>query len=378
MNKVLAYMEKNKHAIVEDLKTVVSLESPSFDKAAVDRLGRRLEQMFAETGAATAFLPQENYGDLLRIEWGEGMEDGQTLVLCHMDTVFGIGDIAKNPLRMDNGRLYGPGSYDMKAGIVLFLWALRCMKDLNLKPRRTIVGLVTSDEEIGSLASRPVIEHEARRSKAALVTEPPMSPSGALKTWRKGMAMYELFVTGKSAHAGSDPGKGVSAVEELAHQILALRKLEDQAAGTTVNIGVISGGTRSNVVAAEAYAQIDVRFRTMEEAQRVDAAIRGLAPVLPGAGLRVEGGINRPPMMRNEKTAALFEKARALAAELGFELTEAGTGGGSDGNFTSHVGCPTLDGLGACGDGMHTFDEYVDLESLPQRAAFMVRLLQEV
>ena len=377
MHKVMAWMEEHKQEIINDLKEIVEIESPSLDKAAVDRLSGYLEGLFKGAGARTEFLRRADRGDILRLEWGEGREEGQTLVLSHMDTVFAIGDIAKNPIRIEGGRLYGPGTSDMKAGYVLFLWALRCMQELGLEPRRKVVGLLTSDEEVGSEASREVIEAEARRSAVALVTEPAMPPTGALKTWRKGTADYHLYVTGKPAHAGADPTKGISAVEELAHQILKLQKLTDMAVGTTVNVGVISGGSRSNVVAAEAHAHIDVRFMTMAEAERIDGIIMGLAPVVPGAKLRIEGGINRPPMVRNEATVALFEQARALAAELGFTVGEAGTGGGSDGNFTSGVGCPTIDGLGAVGDGLHTFEEYVEVESLPQRAALMVRMLQE-
>lgn len=378
MQQILTYMEQHKQAMIDDLKRFVTLESPSLNKAAVDQLSRELAPLFAQVGATTQFLPREERGDLLRLEWGQGREAGQTMVLSHMDTVFEIGDLAKNPLRIENGRLYGPGTSDMKAGFTIFLWALRCMQELGLQPRRKVVALLTSDEEIGSGASRQAIEEEARRSAVALVTEPAMPPTGALKTWRKGTADYWLTVTGKPAHAGADPTKGISAIEELAHHILTLQKLTDMHVGTTVNVGVISGGTRSNVVASEAKAHIDVRFMTMEEGHRIDALIKGLQPVVSGAKLTVTGGINRPPMVRNEATIALFKQAQALAAELGFTVGEAGTGGGSDGNFTSGVGCPTIDGLGACGDGLHTHEEYIEVESLPQRAALFVRLLQEL
>jgi len=377
MHPVLTYLEQHKEQIIADIKTVCAIESPSLDKAAVDRMGAHFAALFTGAGAQVTTYPREGRGDLVRLEWGEGREPGQTLVLSHMDTVFDIGDIARNPLRIENGRLYGPGTSDMKGGIVLFLWALRCMKELGLAPRRKVVGLLTSDEEVGSQASRSVIEEEARRSAVALVTEPAMPPTGALKTWRKGTADYRITAHGKPAHAGADPTKGISAIQEMANHILTLQRLTDMAVGTTVNVGVVNGGTRGNVVAESCSIHVDVRFMSMDEANRIDGIIRGLQPVVPGARLSVEGGINRPPMVRNEATIALFQKAQALAAELGFAVGEAGTGGGSDGNFTSGVGCPTIDGLGACGDGLHTFEEYIEVDSLTQRAALMVRLLQE-
>lgn len=377
MHPVFAYMEQHKEQILDDIRTVVAIESPSLDKAAVDAMGAKFAELFAGAGAQVETLPREERGDILRLYWGEGREAGQTLVLSHMDTVFNVGDIARNPLRIENGRLYGPGTSDMKGGIVLFLWALRCMKELGLSPRRKVVGLITSDEEVGSRASRELIEEEARRSAVALVTEPAMPPTGALKTWRKGTGGYQITAHGKPAHAGADPTKGISAIQEMAHHILTLQQLTDMSVGTTVNVGVIHGGSRGNVVAETCTVDVDVRFMSVEEANRVDGIIRGLIPVLPGARLSVTGGINRPPMVRNEATVALFQQAQGFARELGFEVGEAGTGGGSDGNFTSGVGCPTIDGLGACGDGLHTFEEYIEVDSLTQRAALMVRLLQE-
>lgn len=377
MHPILAYMEQHKEQILADIKAVVAIESPSLDKTAVDKMGLRFAELFSGAGAKVERLPREKRGDILRMEWGAGREEGQTLVLSHMDTVFSVGDIARNPLRIENGRLYGPGTSDMKGGIILFLWALRCMKELGLAPRRQVVGLITSDEEVGSQAARELIEEEARRSAVALVTEPAMPPTGALKTWRKGTADYRVTAHGKAAHAGADPTKGISAIEEVAHHILTLQKLTDMSVGTTVNVGVVNGGSRGNVVADSCMIHVDVRFMTMEEAHRIDAVIRGLVPVVEGARLSVEGGINRPPMVRNEATIALFQQAQSFARELGFEVGEAGTGGGSDGNFTSGAGCPTIDGLGAVGDGLHTFEEYIEVDSLTQRAALMVRLLQE-
>lgn len=376
MHPVMAYMEEHKAQIIEDLKRAVEIESPSLDKAATDRLGGHLAALFADLGAKVERIPRTDRGDILRLEWGEGREPGQTLVLAHRDTVFALGDINRNPVRLENGRLYGPGTNDMKGGIILFLWALRCLRDLRMSPRRKVVALITADEELGSLASREVIEEEARRSAVALIPESPMA-TGALKTWRKGTSHYVITAHGKAAHAGVDPTRGISAIEEICHHVLVLQRLTDMAVGTTVNVGVVHGGSRPNVVAESCTIDVDVRYTTMAEARRIDGIIRGLQPVLPGARLTVEGGINRPPMERTESTVALFQKARALAGELGFEIDEAGTGGGSDGNFTSAVGCPTLDGLGALGDGLHTLGEYVLVDRLPERAALMTRLLQE-
>lgn len=378
MHPVLAYMERHKMEMLDELRRAVALESPSLDKEAVDRLGRYLAGLFAGVGARVEWLPRAERGDILRVEWGPGRETGQSLVLAHRDTVFAVGEITRNPPRIEGGRFYGPGALDMKAGIVLFLWAVRAMRDLGRTPRRTVVGLITADEEIGSAASREAIEAEARRSAVALVPEPAMPPDGALKTWRKGTAGYRITATGRAAHAGADIARGTSAIEEIAHHVLALQRLTDHQSGTSVNVGVIRGGTRPNVVPESCVIEVDVRFMSLEEARRIDEAVRGLRPALPGARLTVEGGLGRPPMVRTERTAALFEVACRCARELGFEVREAGTGGASDGNLAAAAGCPTLDGLGACGDGMHTYEEYVEVDSLPQRAALLARLLEEL
>lgn len=374
---LLTYLQEHHEAMIEDLRTVVTLESPTTEKAAVDRLGQHLAAKFQELGCTLEVVPQPAHGDQYVLTYAPaGTPATQpVLVLGHMDTVFDLGDIAKNPLRLENGRLYGPGTSDMKGGVIQCLWALRALNATGAIPSRPVRIVLTSDEEMGSHASRALIEAQAREAVAALIIEPAMHPGGQLKTWRKGTGHFTLEVTGKAAHAGADPTKGISAIQELSHQIQRLHAMTDMAVGTTVNVGVIKGGTRGNVVAEFATAEIDVRVMNQAEAERLDAAIRGLTPVLPGAVLKVTGGLNRPPLERH-MTMGLYERAAALAAELGFTPGEAGTGGGSDGNFTAAVGCPTLDGLGIVGNLMHTHNEYVEVAEMPCRAALLARLLQ--
>jgi len=293
-----------------------------------------------------------------------------------MDTVWDIGTVAQRPVHIHDGRLYGPGAFDMKGGIVNVLWAIRALKAMNRMPARRITLLITSDEEVGSRSSRPIIEAEARMHDAVYVLEPAHPPQGALKTWRKGVGIYRLRVTGVSAHAGAAHEEGANAIEELAHQVLAIQRLTDYASGTTVNVGVVGGGTRSNVVPEHAWARIDARVMNEVEAERLDQALRGLRPQLKGTTLEVTGSINRPPMVRTPAGLALYQKAEAIAKELGFEVTETGTGGGSDGNFTAALGVPTLDGLGVMGDGGHAHHEHVIIASLPERAALLAGLLR--
>jgi glutamate carboxypeptidase len=318
---------------------------------------------------------QEQAGNHVRARWNAA-ERGGFLVLCHMDTVWDMGTLAQRPVRVENGILYGPGAFDMKGGIVNVLWAIRALKALDGMPKHRITLLITSDEEVGSRTSRSLIEAEAPTHEAVFVLEPAHPPHAALKTWRKGVGLYKVHVTGVSAHAGAAHDEGVNAIEELAHQVLAIQKLTNYEAGTTVNVGVIGGGTRSNVVPQHAWARVDVRVMNQAEAERLDAALRGLQPHLPGAHLEVTGGMNRPPMVRSEAGMALYRKAEAIAAEMGFIVTETGTGGGSDGNFTAALGVPTLDGLGVAGDGGHALHEHIIINSLPERAALLAALLR--
>ena len=356
----------------QDLEALVALESPSHDKAAVDRCGAVLAQMVRQAGAHVTVLPQRERGDHLRAEFAGGAR--RVLLLGHFDTVWDVGQIERMPIREQDGRLHGPGVFDMKAGIVVALTAVRALSEMSATPRPTVVMLWTTDEEIGSGTSRAVIEFEAQQSDAVLVLEPSL-PGGAAKTRRKGCGEFVLTVRGVSAHAGIDPTKGASAIHELGYQITCLESLSDPDRGISVNVGVVQGGTRPNVIAEQARAVIDVRVPTMADGQRIESAIRSMRPRNPRTELEIVGGVERPPLERSEAVAHLFELARETALSLGRELAEGGTGGGSDGNFTGALGVPTLDGLGPEGDGAHARHEHVLLRDLPWRAALVAGLL---
>jgi glutamate carboxypeptidase len=299
------------------------------------------------------------------------------VVLCHYDTVWSTGTLTRIPFAVDaEGIARGPGCFDMKGGLVLLYFALAALQARSLAPRRPLTILFTSDEEVGSPTSRPLIEAAARTAGVALVLESPL-PGGTLKTARKGTGDYLVHIGGRAAHAGVEPQKGISAISELAHQIGVIHALNDYAVGTTLNVGVVRGGTRPNVVAAEAEALVDVRVETLAEAARIDAALRGLTPALAGATLTIEGGLNRPPMERSAAMGDLFGQARAIGTAMGVHLAEGSTGGGSDGNFTAALGVPTLDGLGPEGDGAHAAHEQVLTESLPRRTALLAGLLRD-
>jgi glutamate carboxypeptidase len=354
--------------MVDLLGRLVCLESPSDDADALARFADELESLFK------AFGPVERVGTNLKLTV-DGLNAGHAVALCHYDTVWPLGTLQRIPFSVDDGGVArGPGCFDMKGGIVVLYFALHVLRQRQLRPAQRLDVLFTSDEEVGSPGSRPLIEETARGASVAYVLESPL-PGGTLKTARKGTGDYFVRITGRAAHAGVEPQKGISATGELAHQILALHALNDYGVGTTVNVGVVHGGTRPNVVAAEAQAHVDVRVETLAEAARIDAAIRGLQPRLEGARLEIDGGLNRPPMERSAAMAALFEKARLNAAAMGVELREGSTGGGSDGNFTAAIGIPTLDGLGPEGEGAHAAHEHVLTESFPRRVALLAGLL---
>lgn len=372
MQQLLTYCRREREWQLEALEALVRLESPSTDKAAVDRCGGELARRLEALGARVERLAQASRGDHLRAAFGDGAAP-PILLLGHFDTVWEVGAIERMPFHVDAGRLHGPGVFDMKAGVATALAAVRALDALGERLPH-VVMLWTADEEIGSHTSRALIEAEARRSAAVLVLEPSL-PGGAMKTARKGCGEFEIVVKGVAAHAGIDPGTGASAIHELAHQIVALGALQDVDRGISVNVGVISGGTRSNVVAPEARATVDVRVPTGEDGRRIERALLSLQPRSRRTSIQVTGAVGRPPLERTAGVIRLYEMARDVARGLGRELGEGSTGGGSDGNFTAALGVPTLDGLGPQGDGAHAVHEHVLVEDLPWRAAFVAALL---
>jgi glutamate carboxypeptidase len=377
MRKILRELKGREKHMLGLLKRFVESESPSHDKAAVDRLGRIVASEWRKRGAAVRVLRQAARGDHVRAEMflGKGRPAGQIMVLGHLDTVYPLGTIRKMPFRVSGGRAWGPGTFDMKGGIVLALAAVDALRAVVAEPQKRIVFLWTSDEEIGSGTSRAAIENEARKSDAVLVLEPSLGRDGRLKTARKGVGGAEIIVTGRSAHAGVDPERGVNAVHELALQIERLIRLNDPKRGITVQATVIEGGTVTNVVPEHSRAQLDIRYARMVDARVLDRKLRGLKPIIKGARLVVRRGSNRPPLERTTAVRALFHRAQNLMREMGLPLGEAATSGGSDGNFTAALGVPTLDGLGAVGDGAHSPREHVAIRALAERAALIAGLL---
>jgi len=295
-----------------------------------------------------------------------------------MDTVWDLGTLATMPFRVAKGRAFGPGIFDMKAGIAQAIFAIRALQELNGRLPRALTVLLVTDEEIGSSSSRPITEALARKSAAVLVLEPAQGPKGALKTSRKGVGAFRVRVEGREAHSGLDSDKGASAVLELARQLLIIEKFADRKRGITVNPGIVRGGTRSNVIAGEATAEVDARVSRLQDISGLDKKFRSLRPFDKRCKVAVAGGIGRPPLERTAKVAALFKLAQGLAAELGWKLEEASVGGGSDGNFTAALGIPTLDGLGAVGEGAHARHESVVIAEMPRRAALLARLIEAI
>ncbi|MGB9244750.1 MAG: M20 family metallopeptidase [Candidatus Acidiferrales bacterium] len=377
MRDLLREARGREGAMVRLLGRFVRCESPSGDKAAVDRFGAMGASEWRRRGAAVRILRQRLRGNHLRIDWprATGRSDGQILVLGHLDTVYPIGTLAKMPFRVAGGKAWGPGTFDMKGGLVMALAAVDALRAVGARPRKRVVFLWTSDEEIGSETSRRAIESEARRSDAVLVLEPALGREGRLKTERKGVGGAEIIVTGRAAHAGIEPEKGMNAVHEIALQIARLMKMNDRARGITVQATVVEGGTAANVVPERARAVVDIRFARAADARRIERELRGLRPILRGARVEVRVGGMRPPLERSAGVRELFGVARGLMGEMGLSLGEAATGGGSDGNFTGALGVPTLDGLGAVGDGAHSLREYVVVREMGVRAALIAGLL---
>ncbi|MBO8164537.1 MAG: M20 family metallopeptidase [Brevibacillus sp.] len=370
-------MQEKMDEFLQLLEESVMLDSPSCDKRHGDRMAEWYARQFVRlTGGTAERIANETYGDQLRCTLGSG--EKRVLLIGHYDTVWPLGEAARRPFHIRDGKAYGPGVYDMKAGVLQAIYALHLLQERDRLPRdKQVVLLINSDEEIGSPTSRTLVEQEAIHAMAAFVLEPPTEPNGAVKTWRKGSAHYRVVVEGVSAHAGVDHEKGVSAIEELARQIMYLHSLTDYEIGTTVNVGMIKGGIGANVVADYAEAEIDIRMRTTAEAVRLEEVMARLTPQLAGAKLTVTGGIRRPPMQRTEQIAALYRLAKMIAyEELGIVLEESGTGGVSDGNFAAACGIPTLDGLGARGGFAHSPHEFIYLHDVPGRTALLAGLVE--
>jgi glutamate carboxypeptidase len=361
-------------AMLALLKRLVETESPSHEKTAVDRVGSLVADECRKLGAQVEIHSRQAAGDLVEAHWGRGL--GGILLLAHMDTVFPLGTLAKMPFYSREDKTYGPGVSDMKGGIVVGLAAIAQLCEAGHLPERPLTALFTSDEEIGSAASRDLIEKLAGESSLVLVLEPGML-DGSIKTWRKGVGEFQIRTHGRAAHAGGDHEQGCNAIEEMAHQVIAIQKLTDYAKGTTLNVGIIRGGTANNVVPEEASAELDLRVTQPREAERILAELQALKPHLKGTTVEVIGELNRPPMPFDKKMKATFEKARSIAGAAGIELKASGTGGASDGNFVAPLGIPVLDGLGPVGGEYHSEREFIFTASLAERAFLLSTLLQE-
>ena len=374
---LVAYCESEIDALVNCLRQAVEIESPSQNPAAIDRMANFSEQEFSRRGANVQLLRHPQAGSALIAEfWGDAGNSKPILLLGHLDTVWDVGTLSEMPFKIQDGHAYGPGIYDMKSGIVCGLWAVQALNALGIMPAGPVRFFLNADEEISSTAFREELLAEARRARAVLVLEP-AAAQGALKTARKGVGEFQITVRGRSAHAGINPSAGVNAISELARQILRIEKFGRPRRGLTVNVDVIQGGTRANVIPELATARVDVRVPTALDRERIEKQMNTLQPIHPEAKLEITGGVNRPPLER-KMAKALFLHAREVGRQMGMDLQEASTGGGSDGNFTAALGIPTLDGLGGTGDGAHARHEHVVIRELPQRAALLAALIATV
>lgn len=367
-------------ALLRLLQTLVELESPTAEKAsekaALDRCVDFTAQAAARLGATIRRHRRRDSGDILEACFGhpQNRAEKPILLLGHLDTVWPLGTLTQMPFKIEKGRAWGPGVLDMKAGVAMALTAIEILQAENL-PHHPAILLLTSDEETGSHASRELLEKTATRCDAVYVLEPAQGLDGAYKTARKGVANFQVHVTGVPAHSGVNFERGRSAIAELARQVAIIESLTNLKRGVTVNVGTIHGGTRSNVIPAEAWAEVDVRIPRASDFARIDHKLKRLRPHDKSCVLKIEGGLNRPPMERTRATAALYRRAATLASQIGFVLEEAATGGGSDGNFTSALGIPTLDGMGAVGEGAHARNESVMLKHLAPRTALLAAML---
>jgi len=376
-NEILRWLAARQPEMVNRVRELVTRESPTHDKAACDALCGFLAAQFRAMGGKVKVHRQKTAGNHLQVSFAGPRGRKPVLLLGHYDTVYDLGMLKTMPWREQGGKLAGPGVFDMKSGIVQIMYALQALREAGGGLPRPVVVWLVSDEETGSDSSRALTEKLASQCAAALVCEP-SGPGGAVKTARKGVGDFTIRVTGRASHAGLDFEKGQSAIQELAHQIHAIARLTDLKRGITMNVGVIRGGTRTNVVAGEAVAEVDLRVAKKSDGPVMERKVKALRPVNRHCRLEIAGGINRPPLERTKAVAALFSTAQRVASSLGFSLAEIAVGGGSDGNFTAGIGVPTLDGLGAVGDGAHATHEYVLAAELPRRAALLAGLIEAV
>jgi glutamate carboxypeptidase len=377
MQVLREHFAARQHELLALTCALVETESPSGDKEGSSAVVSLLASAAGSIGSVNSVerIASEDFGEHILIRaFGNSGSESSLMVLGHTDTVHPRGAIKERPWRTEGNRIYGPGVFDMKVNCALALEALRACETNDLTPKSSITIVLTCDEETGSPSGRPLVEAEAKKARAALVLEPPAS-GGRVKTGRKGTGMFTLGVEGRASHAGLDPDKGVSAVLELARQTVRLHELNDPTTGTTVTVNVVQGGTHSNVIPADAHAEIDLRFTSQAVGQRVEQAILKLKPFDERAKLIIRGGINRPPLERTGQVEILYAHARKLAELLDFDLGETSVGGASDGNFVGALGVPVLDGLGVAGDGAHAAHEHIVVDDVPTRGALLAGLM---
>ena len=374
LNEISRWLASRQPDMVALVRELVVRESPTHNKGACDALCEFLAAQFRAIGGRVKIHREKTAGNHHEVDFAGAKSRKPVLLLGHYDTVYDLGTLKTMPWREEDGKLCGPGVFDMKSGIVQMIYAVRALRETDQRLPRPVKVWLVSDEEVGSESSRAMTERLASQCAAVFVCEP-SGPGGALKTARKGVGDFTIRVIGRAAHSGLDFEKGHSAIQELAHQIHAIARLTDLKRGITMNVGIIRGGTRTNVVAGEASADLDLRIWKKSDGPRMERRVKALKPVNRNCKLEITGGVNRPPLERTKDVAALFATARRVAGELGFELGEIAVGGGSDGNFTGGIGIPTLDGLGAVGDGAHATHEYVVAAELPRRAALLAGLI---
>jgi glutamate carboxypeptidase len=374
----LSFCERSQDRMVATICELVEIESPSDDKQAVDRVAQVLAAKFKALGGRAQFHRSDEFGDSLQVDFAGTSNAAPVLLLGHYDTVYPMGTLANMPCKVESGKLRGPGVVDMKSGIALMLYAIEALQSWHGSLPRPVTVFLVSDEEVGSHSSRKITEALAKKSAGVLVLEPAAGLRGSVKTARKGVGEYKLSVKGIAAHAGLDPGKGHSAILELARQIAAIAKFNNLKQGITMNPGVITGGTRSNVVAAEASVVIDVRIKQVKQASAIDRKLRAIKPFDKRCKIEISGGINRMPMERTTGVAALYAKAQEIAKQVKWKLNEAAVGGGSDGNFTAGMGIPTLDGMGGVGEGAHAVHEHIVISELPRRVLLLAGMIESI